>query len=650
VNPTARRFALAAAAAMTALAVFPVGTANAADEATIDASEAKSGAIQMLVSIPGEESIDLDSVAVSINGIKVKATATSSDETDAIRRTAVLAIDTSFSMRGERLTGAKKAARSFLSTVPANVLVGIVTFDIGANVRQAPSLDRDATRAVIDELELGARTALYEGVSTAVEATGKAGGQRQVLIVSDGRDDNTNTEVGPVLNKIKKSGVKVDVVALDQGDNPPQPLKDIAAAGGGTVVSADSAGLDAVFSSQAESISRQVLVSAAIPAGQTKPDANVTVSLASGDQTYETSALLSVAGGIKSGGPVQTTVLTAADDGSYDVPKEVMYGAIAALGLGVIVLFTTVLAGGKNDSRPTLAAQLDVYGATASGSAVSRAQAAQQASDFSGLAQQARQAAENVLTSNKGIEAKIADRLEGAGMVLKASEWLLLHLGIAFGAGLLGLLITGGNPLGLIIFLFFGALGPWVYLSMKRSKRLAAFAAGLADTLQLMAGSLSAGLSLAQSMDTIVREGTEPMTSEFKRVIAEARLGVPLEDALDGVSVRMASKDFQWVVMAIRIQREVGGNLAELLLRVGETLREREYVRRHVRALSAEGRLSCYILGGLPPAFLAYLTLTQGDYVNPLYTTPVGWVMLTGMAILLTIGIFWMMKVAKVDF
>ena len=131
-----------------------------------------------------------------------------------------------------------------------------------------------------------------------------------------------------------------------------------------------------------------------------------------------------------------------------------------------------------------------------------------------------------------------------------------------------------------------------------------------------MSGSLSAGLSLAQSIDTIVREGDEPIASEFRRVVVETRLGVTLEDSLEGVAERMESHDFDWVVMAIRIQREVGGNLAELLLTVAATLREREYLRRHVSALSAEGRLSCYILGGLPPGFLVYLALTKPDYVD----------------------------------
>ena len=122
-----------------------------------------------------------------------------------------------------------------------------------------------------------------------------------------------------------------------------------------------------------------------------------------------------------------------------------------------------------------------------------------------------------------------------------------------------------------------------------------------------------------------------------------------IEDALEGVAERMQSRDFGWVVMAIRIQREVGGNLAELLLTVAATLREREYLRRHVHALSAEGRLSCYVLGGLPPAFLAYLALSKPDYVEPMYTTPIGWLIVAGMVVLLGVGVLWMSKVSKVD-
>ena len=151
-----------------------------------------------------------------------------------------------------------------------------------------------------------------------------------------------------------------------------------------------------------------------------------------------------------------------------------------------------------------------------------------------------------------------------------------------------------------IIFIAIGAVVPWMFLGIKRSRRRKAFGRSLPDTLQLMSGSLTAGLSLAQSIDTIVNEGTEPIASEFRRVLVETRLGVSLETAMEGVAERYDSKDFAWVVMAINIQRKVGGNLAELLDTVANTIREREYMRRQVSALAAEGKLSAFVLGGLP--------------------------------------------------
>ncbi len=222
---------------------------------------------------------------------------------------------------------------------------------------------------------------------------------------------------------------------------------------------------------------------------------------------------------------------------------------------------------------------------------------------------QAKDAATKVLQRNAGLEAKIAARLEGAGNPLKPAEWLLLHAAIFIGAGVVGLLFGQGSFVVGLLFMVGGAVVPWVYLGFKRKRRRKAFNACLPDTLQLMSGSLSAGLSLAQSVDTVVREGTEPIASEFKRVLIETRLGVGLEDALEGVAERYESKDFHWVVMAINIQRQVGGNLAELLDTVAGTIREREYMRRQVAALAAEGKLSAWVLGraatglhGLPAA------------------------------------------------
>ncbi len=173
--------------------------------------------------------------------------------------------------------------------------------------------------------------------------------------------------------------------------------------------------------------------------------------------------------------------------------------------------------------------------------------------------------------------------------------------------------------------------------------------AALPDTLQLLAGSLAAGYSMPQAVDTVVREANPPISTEFNRAMVETRLGVDLEDALQGIADRMGSVDFAWVVMAIRIQREVGGNLAEVLTTVAATLRERERLRRQVQVLSAEGRLSAWILGGLPIVFALYLLLARPDYLLPMVQNVLGWIMLGMGLILLIVGALWLRKVVKVE-
>jgi tight adherence protein B len=263
--------------------------------------------------------------------------------------------------------------------------------------------------------------------------------------------------------------------------------------------------------------------------------------------------------------------------------------------------------------------------------------------------QSAKDAAANVLSRNVTLEQKIAQRLDGAGSQIRPAEWLLLHAAIFLGMSVLGLVIGGGNLVIGLVFMVIGAAAPSMYLRFRRKRRKKRFESALPDTLQLMAGSLAAGLSLAQSVDTIVREGSEPMTSEFKRVLVETRLGLSLENALQGVADRFQSEDFDWVVMAINIQRQVGGNLAELLNTVAGTMREREYIRRQVAALAAEGKLSAYVLGGLPPGFMMYLLLANRPYVMVLFTRPLGWLMLIGGAVILSVGIFWMSRLVKVE-
>jgi tight adherence protein B len=323
-----------------------------------------------------------------------------------------------------------------------------------------------------------------------------------------------------------------------------------------------------------------------------------------------------------------------------------MYAGLATLGVGLVVLLVLAIPKERSLSTEERVVQ---YAARAAGGMPAAAPLAPPTQSEESALQSAKTAAANMLQRNKSLETKIAERLEGAGSRWRPNEWLLFHAGLFLLVSVVGLLIGGGNLVVGLIFIVLGAIGPWFYLGYRRRRRKKKFEHALPDTLQLMSGSLAAGLSLAQSVDTIVREGTEPMAGEFRKVLVETRLGLSLETALQGVADRFQSKDFDWVVMAINIQRQVGGNLAELLSTVAATMRERDYMRRQVAALAAEGKLSAMVLGFLPPAFLLYLLVANHDYVMVLFTRPLGLLMLLGGAFWLSVGIFWMSRLVKVE-
>ena len=339
--------------------------------------------------------------------------------------------------------------------------------------------------------------------------------------------------------------------------------------------------------------------------------------------------------------PAELSAAIAGDRG-WSAPSWALYAGPAALGLGLVLAVVLLVPKPKTVSAADRVSQYTA-------SQTKSAEAGGPLLDTDVAFASAKETAASMLRRNKDLDARISRRLEAAGSELKSSEWLLLHGGIFFVSGLVGIGIGGGNPIIGLLFLAGGLILPWIYLGFRRSRRRKAFNQGLPDTLQLMSGSLAAGLSLAQSVDTIVREGSEPIAGEFRRVLVETRLGVSLEDALEGVGERFESKDFEWVVMAIKIQRQVGGNLAELLDTVAATMREREYVRRQVAALAAEGKLSAWVLGGLPPLFMLYLLLTNRDYVIVMFQEPLGWAMLAGAATILAIGVFWMSRLIKVE-
>lgn len=194
-----------------------------------------------------------------------------------------------------------------------------------------------------------------------------------------------------------------------------------------------------------------------------------------------------------------------------------------------------------------------------------------------------------------------------------------------------------------------GWLLPQRYLEFQRSKRRRAFEAGLPDVLMLIAGSLRSGFSLEQAVASASDQTGSEVAAQLRRAIQEVRLGGTLEESLERVAIRTQSEDVRWVVTALRIQRKSGGNLAELLTTAAMTIRERGALAREVRSLTAEGRLSAYILIGLPIGLFVFLFATRRDYLEPLWTTSTGIMLLVGGLSLTVVGWLWMQKMVKVE-
>ncbi|MCB9404677.1 MAG: type II secretion system F family protein, partial [Microthrixaceae bacterium] len=207
-----------------------------------------------------------------------------------------------------------------------------------------------------------------------------------------------------------------------------------------------------------------------------------------------------------------------------------------------------------------------------------------------------------------------------------------------------GISLVAGLVLGVL-----AALLPIAVVSFIAGRRAKAFVGQLPDTLQLLSGSLRAGYSLMQGVEAVSQEVDEPMGKELRRVVTEARLGRELEESLDGVAERMSSPDFAWAVMAIRIQREVGGNLAELLMTVSETMVQRDRLRRDVNALTAEGRMSAIILALLPIGLGLFMWASNPVYMSPLGNTGIGQAMLGIATVAAIIGFIWMKKTITIE-
>lgn len=262
----------------------------------------------------------------------------------------------------------------------------------------------------------------------------------------------------------------------------------------------------------------------------------------------------------------------------------------------------------------------------------------------------------DTLISGRGFFQPIRERISRADVKLRVIEYIIVTLISAAIVGAIGFYFFNRSLLLAIPSAFLGLRLPRIYLSIAASRRINAFNSQLSDTLNLWVNALRSGYSVLQSMETIATELPPPVSKEFERVVQEVRLGLTMEQALDNMLARVPSEDLDLVVTAVKIQREVGGNLSEILDTISYTIRERVRIQGEIRTLTAQGRISGWVVSALPLALTFVLYGLNPDYISelwiraePIIIVPCGWYMIAIGLIMMGLGVMFIRRIVDIE-
>jgi tight adherence protein B len=519
----------------------------------------------------------------------------------------ILVLDTSGSMEGAKITSAVEVGKTFLTTVPSGVKVGLVTFSSKEVAVIPPTLDFTALSAALSAVKTEGNTALYDGILSAINSI-ESGASARIVVLTDGDDTASESLPAQVVSAISKSKVSLDLVTVGDATKEIEILREFSDAGNGRLLqTSDAAQLADVFT--------EVLASA--PAIPTPTMSAVTPEVIAAPIIESTNSA---------------------------VPNSLKLAALV-LALSMLLIGSRIL--NRRKQVRSIDSMLDTYSATFQpGEEEVKTKIR---TEFEPSDRSSKRPKNLTLAPTKStLFPRIADKLDRAGITMSAERWLAyLTIGCLFIT--LGLtLVSNSFVVGAVFALIAGFLIQNSYLKSREGARKREFEERLADFLTIIASGLRAGLSFAQSVESAVGEGTGEVERQVRRALAEVQVGSTLDAALMRVAKKMDSDDLKWTIAALRIQREVGGNLSKILDTASATIRNRAELKREIRALSAEGRLSAYVLVALPLGIFGFLILSRREYVQIFWTETVGMIMLGFFAILVTAGWFWIRSIVTV--
>jgi tight adherence protein B len=632
--------------------LLPAGIAQAQAGLEVSLSNAtleSDGRTALTVTVDGpnvpDDGLPSDAFAVEENGELIPGlrVAPLIDEEEPAPSTAVIAFDTSGSISAE-LEASRQAALTFIEgVVPRGVAVGLVAFASDAQLLVEPTDDIDTLRSALAALEADGRTALFDAVVLSAQALEGRDGDRTIVLFTDGEDNESTATLQDAIAAANDVEAPVQTVALLTDALEPSVLAALPENTGAELLEAEDIDqLDAAFERIAETLTEGYVLR--YDSDVLGDELDLTIRVAHEGDEASTSVVL-VNPRVLSEEALPEPQPIAPGASARLAQPTVLFGALVALLVGLAALFAFLLVPtAERRSSTTLRRGLSVVARS------DRAAPLQQQAESTSASAIGRAAIDAIAKAPRpaGYDERVQQDIDRAGWKLRSSEFTALRVV----GGLLGFVLLWSLSTRIWLGLFgllVGVAIPTVMLSSAKSRRQQRFMQQLPDTLQLLSGTLKAGYGVMQALDTVVREVEDPTAAEFQRALTEARLGLPLEISLGDMAERIDSDDFRWVVVAMNIQRQVGGNLAELLETVAATLRGREQTRRLIQSLSAEGRLSAIILLALPFLLAGYFLVVNPGYLAPLITTSVGLLLMAVIAFLMIIGFIWIRRLIAID-
>jgi tight adherence protein B len=531
----------------------------------------------------------------------------------------VLVVDTSESMRGPAIEGAVAAARAFAGRKNRNQLLALVTFDSVPRVALRFTRDGNAIERALAAPRLSKGTRVYDAISEALTLIGDARiSAASIVVLSDGADTGSLSSGSAIAAQARRARVRIFSVGLRSRFFDPQPLQTLADRTDGRYSEATSgAQLTRIYAELGDQFASEYLLrytSGATPGEKVQVRVRVAGIAGSAAASYRASSA------------------RATGDRLWRSPLAMILVSIACALLLGFAIGAFAIARTRN-VRDRVSA---FVGPPAHARRV----------DGGGVRAMVLGPTEDVLARARWWP-RIAETLEIAQVNVPAGFVALGTLGATLAAMWLLTVGTGsslGAPLGLAVPVVVAAL-----VKRKLAAVRSRFADQLPDNLQVLASALRAGHSFVGALAVVADDGPEPSRREFRRVVADEQLGIPVEGALRNVVERMRSTELEYVALVSGLHRETGGNTAEVLDRVTETIRERFELRRMVRTLTAQGRMARWVVTLLPIGLLGAIMLLSPGYMDPLFNRSVGVVLLALAAVLVVAGSLVIKRIVEIE-